>query len=134
MTPIWSIAIAIYLLLTRFFALKYLAKIFKRQIVLLNHLIDVELFRFRIKLHYIVITLIVSNFIPIALDLSIIVGYLGWSDIGKSPILWVSYLVNNVLFVYLFAYLLYSIYKLADDSQIEVEVLERRQIETKKRR
>lgn len=134
MIPFWGAVLAMTLLVIRGLSFRLLARVFNRQVQLLKLPIDPDVFKFRLRLHYMVIGSIVFSALPVIIDIAIVLGFFGWRELVSNIFLWAGYLMNNALAVYLFAYLIYSIYRLADDSEDELEVLERRQIETKKRR
>ena len=134
MIPFWGAILAMALLVIRGLSFRLLARVFNREVQLLKLPIDPDVFKLRLRLHYMVIGSIVFSALPVIIDIAIVLGFFGWRELVSNIFLCAGYLINNALAVYLFAYLIYSIYRLADDSEDELEVLERRQIETKKRR
>lgn len=134
MIPFWGAVLAMTLLIIRWLSFLLLARVFNRQVQLLKLPIDPDVFKFRLRLDYMVIGSIAFSALPVIIDIAIVLGFFGWRELVSNIFLWAGYLMNNALAVYLFAYLIYSIYRLADDSEDKLEVLERRQIETKKRR
>lgn len=134
MIPFWGAILAMTLLVIRWLSFLLLARVFNREVQLLKLPIDPDVFKLRLRLDYMVIGSIAFSALPVIIDIAIVLGFFGWRELVSNIFLWAGYLINNALAVYLFAYLIYSIYRLADDSEDELEVLERRQIETKKRR